>query len=81
MQVRDHDRELDRRFEELLGPGLLPGALLGQVPAVTGERTQPTDLLGGTKHLAAMPLSATLERWNNGARQLLRAILPEHAGA
>jgi hypothetical protein len=52
VQVRDYGRELNHGvLQELLGPRLLPGALLGQVPAVAGEGAEPADLLGGHEAL------------------------------
>ena len=46
VQIRDHHRQLQQSIlEQLLGSLLLPGTLLGQMPTVAGQRTQPSDLL------------------------------------
>jgi len=47
VQVGDHARQLDRRrFQQLLGAALLPGALVGQVPPVAGVQPDQAELRG-----------------------------------
>jgi hypothetical protein len=44
VQVCHHAGQLDRRFQQLLGAVLLPGALLDQVAAVAGVRPDDPEL-------------------------------------